>query len=82
MPLSAPLPPRAWADGAWPLATAVSFLVMVVCNAASGSRNAAVSAAHRTAFTPAGWAFSVWGLIYTLGATFVVWQAAPSPHPT
>ena len=27
--------------------------------------------------TPAGWAFSIWGLIYSLLAIFVVYQALP-----
>lgn len=34
-----------------------------------------ISNAYRTAFTPAGYAFSIWGLIYSLGAAFVIYQS-------
>lgn len=66
--------------------TAACYLVTVVINGASnaaskpfgGSTNADISNAHRTAFTPAGYAFSIWGVIYTFGAMFAIWQLLPA----
>lgn len=78
VPAPAAAAPRRWSDAAWPAATAVLFVVCLACNASAGGDNAAVSAAHRTAFTPAGYAFAIWGLIYTLGVCAVAWQAAPA----
>ena len=71
-------PPRRWIDGAWAIATACLFVVTLACNASAGSLNAQVSDEHRTAFTPAGYAFAIWGIIYTFGACFCLWQLAPS----
>ena len=34
--------------------------------------NKDVSDAHPTAFTPAGYAFAIWGIIYTFGGVFTV----------
>lgn len=36
-----------------------------------------VSALYPTLFTPAGWAFSIWGLIFTLEGAFAVYQCTP-----
>lgn len=54
---------------------------MIVINAVAGStkllngRNTAdVSAAHPTLVTPAGFTFSIWGIIYVLLFVFVVFQ--------
>jgi hypothetical protein len=39
--------------------------------------NADVSNAHPTAITPAGYAFSIWGLIFFLQSLFAVWSLFP-----
>ena len=75
--MSAAVPMRRWTDGAWPITTAVLFVVMLICNGTAGSLNAQVSDEHRTAFTPAGYAFSIWGAIYTFGFIFCLWQLDP-----
>jgi len=40
--------------------------------------NAQLTDERKTAFTPAGYAFSIWGLIYAFGTAFIVFQALPS----
>ena len=68
------------------VATAVAFVVMIIANAASASlsdklglqSNQQLTEKRRTAFTPAGWAFSIWSVIYTLGALTIVWSTLPS----
>lgn len=62
----------------------LAFLAIVAINALSslpsrvfGQTNADVSNAFPTAFTPAGYAFSIWGVIYALNAAFVLWQLEP-----
>ena len=39
-----------------------------------------VSDSHPTAFTPAGYAFSIWGVIYLFGCLFMLDQLRPSRH--
>lgn len=39
--------------------------------------NSQITAERPTAFTPAGFAFSIWGLIYLFGAAFIIFQALP-----
>lgn len=51
---------------------------MIACNASAGSKNAAVSNARPTAFTPAGYAFAIWGVIYSLGVANLCLQLQPS----
>lgn len=36
------------------------------------------AAESRTPLTPAGYAFSIWGVIFALGLAYAVWQALPS----
>lgn len=64
---------------------AVTFAAVIVVNSLAGSttllggRNTAdVSAAYPTLITPAGFTFSVWGIIYALLAVFIVFQFLPS----
>ncbi len=58
-----------------------SFLLMVGVNyisntgAIAGETMATVSARYENLFTPAGYAFSIWGLIYVSLLAFVVYQA-------
>lgn len=63
----------------------VAFLFMVLINALAGSTTilagkstAQVSDANPTLITPAGYVFSIWGIIYILLLIFVVFQALPS----
>lgn len=58
----------------------LAFVAMIGMNAAAdlvplgGVTTAQVSEAYPTLFTPVGITFSIWGLIYTLMAVFVVYQ--------
>jgi len=63
---------------------AVAFGAVILVNALAGSttliggRNTAdVSAAFPTLITPAGFTFSIWGVIYALLAAFVIFQFLP-----
>lgn len=66
------------------IANAVAFVTVVVVNALAGSTTllnnrstADVSAAYPTLITPAGFTFSIWGIIYILLFAFVVFQLLP-----
>lgn len=41
-----------------------------------------VSAAYPTLFTPAGWAFAIWGLIFIMEGVFAIYQLLPSVRST
>ena len=43
-----------------------------------GTQTGAVSDAYPTPITPAGWAFSVWSVIFLGVAVFAVWQGTPA----
>lgn len=65
----------------WRLAAVFSFAVMLVINGLAGSttvlggwNTAAVSAAYPTLFTPAGYTFAIWGVIYALLVGHLVYQ--------
>lgn len=62
----------------------IAFALTVVVNSLAGSttvlggkNTAAISDAHPTLVTPAGYVFSIWGVIYILLALFVLYQALP-----
>ena len=62
-----------------------AFALMVLVNGLAGSttiiggRNTAqISDANPTLITPAGYVFSIWGVIYVLLGVFAVYQALPS----
>jgi benzodiazapine receptor len=62
----------------------VAFIVTVAVNGLAGSTtllggltSADVSDMYPTLVTPAGFTFAIWGIIYTLLALFVVYQALP-----
>lgn len=62
----------------------VVFIVIVAVNALAGSTtflngktSGEVSDLYPTLITPAGYTFSIWGLIYALLLVFVVYQAIP-----
>eukprot|EP00164_Ancoracysta_twista_P007978 GFYU01011442.1.p1 GENE.GFYU01011442.1~~GFYU01011442.1.p1 ORF type:complete len:301 (+),score=78.87 GFYU01011442.1:33-935(+) len=64
----------------------VMFISLVVMNVIGGATknpfggrsNGEVSGLYQTSVTPAGFAFSIWGLIYFSVGAFTVWQALPS----
>lgn len=61
-----------------------AFVLVMVVNAAAngiplgGQTTGEVSARYPTLFTPAGFTFGIWGVIYLLLAAFVIWQALPA----
>jgi hypothetical protein len=63
----------------------VSFIFTVIVNSLAGSttiiggkNTAQISDSNPTLITPAGYVFSIWGVIYILLGIFVVFQALPS----
>ncbi len=62
------------------LAFAVMILVNVLSNALpiNGQSMADISARYPSLFTPAGFTFSIWGVIYLALLAFVTWQALPA----
>ncbi|HEX9262365.1 MAG TPA: hypothetical protein VF893_07535 [Candidatus Bathyarchaeia archaeon] len=63
----------------------IVFVLTVVVNSLAGSTTiiggvdtAQISDANPTLVTPAGYVFSIWGVIYVLLGVFVVFQALPS----
>lgn len=62
----------------------VSFVGVIVFNALASSGRLSgidvgdVSRKYQTDITPASYAFSIWGLIYTLVALFCIYQALPA----
>jgi hypothetical protein len=66
-------------------ANIVAFILMVLVNGLAGSttilggkNTAEISDANLTLITPAGYVFSIWGVIYVLLGIFVVFQALSS----
>ena len=67
------------------IANIIAFILTIIVNSLAGSttilggqNTAAISDANFTLITPAGYVFSIWGMIYTLLGIFVVYQALPS----
>ncbi|MDJ0794940.1 MAG: hypothetical protein QNI98_11950 [Woeseiaceae bacterium] len=62
----------------------VAFAVVILFNVLSnalpfnGQTQVAISARYPSLFTPAGFTFSIWGLIYLALLGFVIWQALPA----
>ena len=66
-------------------ANIIAFVLTVIVNGLAGStaiiggkNTAQISDANPTLITPAGYVFSIWGIIYILLGIFVVYQALPS----
>jgi len=55
------------------------LVVMAIALPLGGHSTGYVSNLYYSAITPAGWAFSIWGLIYTGAVAFAVWQGFPGP---
>mgnify|MGYP001819217204 CR=1 FL=1 len=62
------------------VAFAVVILLNVLSNALpiNGQTMPEISAKYPSLFTPAGFTFSIWGVIYLALLVFVVWQALPA----
>eukprot|EP01063_Lacrimia_lanifica_P010405 TRINITY_DN1711_c0_g1_i1.p1 TRINITY_DN1711_c0_g1~~TRINITY_DN1711_c0_g1_i1.p1 ORF type:complete len:305 (+),score=82.48 TRINITY_DN1711_c0_g1_i1:42-956(+) len=60
-------------------ANAVAFVAALLLNYLGGRNTGAISDKYESYITPAGYAFSIWGVIYTLLLCFVVWQCFPGP---
>lgn len=58
--------------------TAASFVANIIVNYTDGKNISGWSAKYQTLITPAGYAFSIWGIIFTLEAIFCVAQFFPS----
>lgn len=62
----------------------VAFVFVIVLNVLSntlpinGQSMPEISAKYPSLFTPAGFTFSIWGVIYLLLLLFVIWQALPA----
>jgi benzodiazapine receptor len=62
----------------------LAFILVIVVNGMAngiplgGQTTGEISAKYPSLFTPAGYVFSIWGLIYLGLAAFVVWQALPA----
>lgn len=63
----------------------VAFVFTVIVNSLAGSttllggvNTAQISDSNPTLITPAGYVFSIWGIIYVLLGVFVIFQALPS----
>tara|TARA_A100000171_G_scaffold53054_1_gene75920 strand:+ start:7808 stop:8608 length:801 start_codon:yes stop_codon:yes gene_type:complete len=63
------------------IANSIAFLITIYINYASstgafnGTTQAEMSATYQTLFTPAGYAFAIWGVIYLLLFGFIFYQA-------
>jgi hypothetical protein len=60
----------------------VNYVLLVVVNTLAnqglfGPNNADVSKQYQTPLTPAGWAFSIWGVIFALQGAGVIYAALP-----
>ena len=72
---------RSLADWAGNLvAFAVVILLNVLSNALpiNSQTMPEISAKYPSLFTPAGYTFSIWGVIYLMLLVFVIWQALPA----
>lgn len=74
--------PAGWPPLKLRLANAATYVLLIVVNAATqtgflGDDNATISARFPTLLTPAGWAFSIWGIIFLLQGLGVVYQFLP-----
>jgi len=63
----------------------IAFVLTVIVNTLAGSttliggvNTAQISDSNPTLITPAGYVFSIWGIIYVLLGVFVIFQALPS----
>ncbi len=63
----------------------IAFAFTVIVNSLAGGttliggvNTAQISDSNPTLITPAGYVFSIWGVIYVLPGVFVIFQALPS----
>lgn len=74
--------PTGWPPLKLRLANAAIYVLLIIVNVATqtgllGDDNATISARFPTLLTPAGWAFSIWGIIFLLQGLGVVYQFLP-----
>jgi hypothetical protein len=77
--------PTGWPPLKLRLANAGTYVLLIIVNAATqtgllGDDNATISARFPTLLTPAGWAFSIWGIIFLLQGLGVVYQFLPQGY--
>ena len=82
---AAPAPAATRADLVRVVAVVLGALAQIAGSplgaALPGARSVAeVSDTYATVVTPAGWAFSIWGLIFALCLAYAVYQALPAQH--
>jgi len=71
---------------AYQAANIVAVVAALIMNALvnvlplNGVTTAQVSDSYPNLFTPPGYVFSIWGVIYTLAIVFMIYQARPSQH--
>jgi hypothetical protein len=71
-------------SGSFRIANVIAFALVIVVNVLAnllplnGKTTASISDSYPTLITPAGYVFSIWGIIYTLLLIFTVFQALPS----
>lgn len=63
--------------GSFVLCAAINALGSTGKLSSDGEGVGGISAKYTTRITPAGYAFSIWGVIYTLLAIFSIWQLLP-----
>ena len=62
----------------------LAFVIVIIVNSMAnavplgGQTTGEISAKYPSLFTPAGYVFSIWGLIYLGLAIFIIWQALPT----
>ena len=62
----------------------IAFAVVIIVNSLAsavplgGQTTGQISASYPSLFTPAGFTFAIWGLIYLSLGVYVVWQALPA----
>jgi hypothetical protein len=80
----APVQPDSPQGHRLPLLNFLAFICVVVFNALASTGALSqydvgeVSRLYQTLITPAGYAFSIWGIIYFSVAVFCIWQCIPS----
>ena len=77
--------PTGWPPLRLRVANAATYILLIIVNAATqtgllGDDNATISARFPTLLTPAGWAFSIWGIIFLLQGLGVVYQFLPQGY--
>ena len=73
-----PRPLSDWAGNMVTFALVILFNVLSNALPINGQTMPEISARYPSLFTPAGFTFSIWGVIYMAQLAFVIWQALPA----